>query len=459
MIRFLPLGGGDEIGASCYFLEFNGYNVLLDAGLRPRSYKNTPNFSTLFELIEDWSQIDAVFITHPHLDHVGSLPKVFENKKNIHVFVPENSLPLISVQILESLTIQRHDDDYLEDYMGTKYAIDLVSECLSKVKEIPYFKTEKIPRTNVYFEFWPAGHICGSASVFLKTKKGNIVYTGDISTYDRPAIPNLLYPKRDVDLLIMESTYLKSNGFITPQEGFNQLYSEVREITRKGNNVLIPCFALGKAQDIVKMFADRSRIESNPIPIYIDGLAKKVSLIYEKLLNDFTVFEPNGPCREVPRFPKDNRRYLEFLERNAGAVIVSSSGMLLDGSKSAKWAEVILPYEGNGLFFTGYLDEESPGARLMKSLSEDSIDINDQEVKLNAKIDRFYISTHSPPSELQKIVKLTDPKQVILVHGNNSPQEVAKFQHQCELDAKKKIPMYRSKNNEIIELGEICERN
>ncbi len=115
MIQFLPLGGGDEIGASSYLIKVNNYNFLLDTGLRPRNFKNTPNYLKMFELIEDWYQIDSVFISHPHLDHVGSLPKVYENNPNVKIFVPEKSLPLIKVQILESLTYQKKIKKYIED--------------------------------------------------------------------------------------------------------------------------------------------------------------------------------------------------------------------------------------------------------------------------------------------------------------------------------------------------------
>jgi len=264
MLKILPLGGGNDIGASSYLVQINRFNFLLDAGLRPRSFKNTPKYVKMFELIEDWSQIDAVFISHPHLDHVGSLPKVFEANPNVPIFVPEQSLPLIKVQIYESLTYQKRTKKYAEDYLGVEYSIDLVSNCLSNIKEIEYNKLTKIKKTNITFEFWPAGHILGSASIFIKTRKGSLVYTGDISTHKRPSIPYLSYPSRKVDLLIMESTYLSSNHDVSPQEGFDQLYLKVKDITEKGNHVLIPSFALGKAQDITKMFIERNKAEDNP---------------------------------------------------------------------------------------------------------------------------------------------------------------------------------------------------
>jgi len=456
MVKVLPLGGGDEIGASSYLVEINGYYILFDAGLRPRNFKNTPNYVKMFEMIEDWYHIDAVFISHPHLDHVGSLPKVFENNPNINIFVPEHCLPFIRLQIYESLTHQKRINKYTEDYLGIEYSIDLVAKCLSKIKEIPFNKLTKIPKTNIYFEFWPAGHILGSASVFIKTRKKSIVYTGDVSTYERASIPDLQYPNKKVDLLIMESTYLNSDNVITPQEGFNQLYSKVKDITNKGNHVLIPVFALGKAQDIAKMFVDRNAEESNPIPIYLDGLVKKITMIYQELLGKADFFTINeASCKLVPTYLYEVSDYIKFLEKHPGIAIVSSSGMLLDGSKSAKWAEVILPFEGNGLFFTGFLDEESPGARLLKCLSENIIEINGEEIPLKAEVDRFYISTHSPSSGLIKIVKMLDPKEVILVHGNNTLQDVKSFQHKCELEIKRILPIYRAENEKIIELGEI----
>lgn len=456
MVKVLALGGGDEIGASSYLVEINNYYILLDAGLRPRNFSNTPNYSKMFEMVEDWYKIDAIFISHPHLDHVGSLPKVFENHPKINIFVPKHCYAFIKVQIYESLTYQKKIKKYSEDYLGIKYSIDLVTKCLSKIKEIPFNKLTKIPKTNVFFEFWPAGHILGSASVFIKTRKANIVYTGDVSTYERASVPNLQYPHRKVDLLIMESTYLKKDNIISPQEGFNKLYSKVREITDRGNHVLIPCFALGKAQDIVKMFADRNIESNDPIPIYLDGLVKKITMIYQELLGekDFLAFN-EASCNLAPTYLNDVSDYKKFLDRHPGIAIVSSSGMLLDGSKSARWAEAILPFEGNGLFFTGYLDEESPGARLLKCLSEYNIEINGNKVPLKAEVDRFYISTHSPSAGLINLVKILDPKEIILVHGNNSLQDVKSFQYDCEMELKRILPIYKAENEKLIEIGEI----
>lgn len=458
MLKFLPLGGGDDIGASSYLVQINRFNFLLDAGLRPRSFKNTPKYIKMFELIEDWSKIDAVFISHPHLDHVGSLPKVFEANPKVPIFVPEQSLPLIKVQIYGSLTYQKRTKKYAEDYLGVEYSIDLVSNCLSKIKEIAYNKLTKIKKTNVTFEFWPAGHILGSASIFIKTRKGSLVYTGDVSTHERPSIPDLSYPSRKVDLLIMESTYLSSNHEMSPQEGFDQLYLKVKDITEKGNHVLIPSFALGKAQDIIKMFIERNKAEDNPVPVYLDGLVKRITRIYSNVLGESVFFNlKDGSCNFISGINNDVNEYKKFLERHPGIAIISSSGMLLDGSKSARWAEAILPYEGNGLFFTGYLDEESPGAKLLKCVSEKEISLNGEIIPLNAHIDRFYISTHSSASELANLVEMVNPKAVVLVHGNNPAQKIAQFQQACERKINRKLPIIKSINEEMIELGEMFE--
>lgn len=412
----------------------------------------------MFELIEDWSQIDAVFISHPHLDHVGSLPKIFQSNPKVAIYAPEHSLQLIRVQIYESLTFQKRKKKYTEDYLGLEYSIDLVSACLSKIVIVPYGKLTKIKNTNISFEFWSAGHILGSASIFIKTRKGTLVYTGDISTHPRPSIPDLSYPSRSVDVLIMESTYLNSNHILSPQEGFDKLYTKVKNIVDKGNHVLIPSFALGKAQDLTKMFLERNKREDKPVRVYLDGLVKKITRIYNSELGDTAFFSlKDDSCTFISGIYNDVDEYKKYLERHPGIVIISSSGMLLDGSKSSLWAEAILPYKGNGLFFTGYLDEESPGAKLLRSLSQKSITLNGETIPLNANVDRFYVSTHSSALELVKVVQMVDPKKVVLVHGNNHPQKVVQFQRMCESKLNRKLPVIKSKNEKIIELGEMFE--
>jgi Cft2 family RNA processing exonuclease len=452
VVTIMPLGGGDEIGASCYLLKVGKTGFLLDAGLRPRPVNNTPIFTRMFEVVEDWISINSVIISHPHLDHVGALPKIFERNPNVNIYVPDTSLDLIKIQILESLSQKKPEERYTDDYPGLEYSIDLVTNCIKKINQVPFYTPIKIPRSNVAFEFWHAGHILGSASVYINTGKSRLLYTGDISTHDRVSIPNLRYKDVAIDTLLMESTYLNSNNNDSPSAGFSNLFDKIRSIVNYGGNVLIPCFALGKAQDIAKMFVDRNSMEKDPIPLFLDGLAKKVTRVYEHVLGE-EVYHVigQGSCNMVPRGTREAADIKGFLEHHPGCVILASSGMLYKDSASARWAELLLSDAKSAVFFTGFLDEESPGSKLLRASKGDDIEINDSMVHVNASIDKFYISTHAPPSGLISIISQTKAKKVILIHGNNSPQSLHAFKQRTESDLGCRVDIIQGVNFEIIE--------
>nr|MDO8112504.1 MBL fold metallo-hydrolase [Candidatus Sigynarchaeota archaeon] len=452
MVTIMPLGGGDEIGASCYLLKVGKTGILLDAGLRPRPQNNMPTFARMFEIVEDWLSINSVLISHPHLDHVGALPKIFERNPEVNIYVPEKSVDLIKIQILESLTKKKKDEKYTEDYPGLEYSIDLVTKCVQKLKPVAPYSPVKIPRTNVSFEFWDAGHILGSASIYINTSKLRLLYTGDISTHNRVSIPNLKYKDFNVDVLLMESTYLATSNEASPSAGFSDLYKKIKAITSTCGNVLIPCFALGKAQDIAKMFVDQNMKEKTPIPLFLDGLVKKVTQVYERVLGkeNYKVIG-QGKCNLMPKGTREAADLKQFLVNHPGCVILASSGMLYKNSASARWAELLLEDAKSAVFFTGFLDEESPGARLANARKGDDIEINDSRITIKAAVDKFYISTHAPPSGLISIIGRTKPKKIILVHGNNTAQLFHMFKQRAESELGYQLNILQGANFDKIE--------
>lgn len=432
-MKILPLGGGDEIGASCYMVSSKYTHFLLDVGLRPRPFQNTPLFPKIYEFIESWQDIKAIFISHAHLDHIGALPKAYQNNPNLKIFVPKHCLPLLEIQLLESLTIRDSEDIkcFKEDYDEVQYSKTLVQETLDAVIEVPFFFRRKIPKSNVYFEFWPAGHILGSASIYFSTSEGTLLYTGDICNYHRESIPDLDYRKEmKVDYLLSESTYLNSENTITPQEGFEALFSNVVEIVSEGGIVLIPSFSLGKAQELASMFCLKNQKTNRPVPIFLDGLVKKITKVYEDSLglSSFHVLETKY-CHEMRRLPPNPEKFVEESFKHLGSVIISSSGMLLEGSKSAFWAQALASDSRNAIFFAGYLDENSPGKALMNFQSKNgTVIINGEKTEVTCTVDKFYIGTHAHMAGIEKIISLTSPKDVLFVHGNCSIKKIQELE-------------------------------
>ncbi len=459
-MKVLPLGGGDEIGASCYMVSTKYSYFLVDVGLRPRPFQNTPLFPKIYEYVESWEDIKAVFISHAHLDHVGALPKAFQYNPKMKIFVPKHSLSLLYIQLLESLSTKNSKQKRLcfkEDYDEIQYAQKLVQETLDAVEEIPFFLRRKIPKTNVYFEFWPAGHILGSASIHFSTREGNLLYTGDICNYNRESIPNLEYrTNHKTDYLLSESTYLNSQYNLTPQEGFDALYSNVQKIVEKGGIVLIPSFSLGKAQEIAAMFQKRNQSVKKPVPVLLDGLVKRITKIYEESLGR-TAYHVLGTkyCKEMRRLPPDPDKFRDELTKLSGCVILSSSGMLLVGSKSAYWAQALASDCRNAIFFAGYVDENSPGKVLLDfQKSNGSVAINGEKTQVKCSVEKFYIGTHAHAKGIKKIIKLIGPKEVHFIHGKASLKLIKDFENRLNSKSVRGFTFSKGINFNIHEFGE-----
>lgn len=448
-IKVLALGGGDEIGASSYLIHAREGTVLLDAGLRPHPGNNTPSFIHMFNTIDDWGSIKALIVSHAHLDHVGALPKVYQENPNIKIFVPQNSKKMITVQILETLTQKKNQSKYDPDYPGILFSEEVSKACVERMVEVPFFSQFKVPKTNLKVELWPAGHILGSASILLSANRWRLLYTGDVSTFPRSAIPNLNYNPEKVNVLLMESTYLGSPDSEPPGTVFERLYEKARQVTARGGTVLIPSFSLGKAQDILKRLVDANdQNPHSPIPVFVDGLVKKICRIYEQEIPGFKIMGVNR-CLPVRC---NASQYPRFLAEHRGSIIVASSGMMHPNTKSAMWAESIIDDDSCAIFFTGYLDEESPGKKMLDLKRNDVIDLNGERKHVNAMIDRYYMSTHAPESGLLSLVEKVNPDTIILVHGNARTNVLDNFQRQAELTCNKHIDMKKGINHQVTEV-------
>lgn len=442
--------------------------VMLDAGLRPKPYRNTPLFARAYEFTGGWRKVKGVILSHAHLDHAGAIPKVAAEAPHAEIFAPVGSLSLLKIQVKNVLAARaRNGKKFAEDYEEVKYQVELVDRCLERVREVPFFSPTKIPCTNVYFEFWPAGHLLGSASVFLQTREGTLLYTGDVCTTKLASVGPLQYPNRMVDHVVSESTRLSGYGRDSrersPAVGGNDraaFLKKVEEVTSRGGTAVVPCFALGKAQEVLATLARWNAGRSHEVPVFTDGLVTPITDAYRLFYTSKSGNVGRSPSifdgiRRARPLPRDIDEYARSVPEYAGAVIVASSGRLVDGSKSAYWVHGLADYPECAVLFTSGSegkDEEWPGRVCRRLLEEKKARLNGEEVQVQCEVAWFDLSTHAPAEGLLDLLAGLKPSEVLFVHGYASPNDVAAFQTDLERATRKVIDCRKARNLEDYSL-------
>ena len=415
-ITFMPLGGGDEIGASAYYLEVDGERFLLDCGVRLNAPLYYPDFSPLYRLPLDglW-ELSGVFITHAHFDHVGGLPRLYPEAQKVPVYATKETAKLARLQ-LESMARRdqsrepgpkpEHTDS---DFGLCIYPARQLKQSLEMIQPVEQGSTLEF--SNCRVTFFPAGHVLGASMLYVETEQKNILYTGDFTDFDQQTVPGFRLPvDLEVDVLVVESTYGYREachaGTAYPAAGGRKALEQafalaVAETVWQYGVALIPAFALGRSQEVARLLASSMDEGLIPFfPVYLDGLAAAVSRAYEKC--GVFVFDE--------RVQKAPPRLLSSIQDLPGIAVVASSGMLLPGSCSAKYWDRILSGGKNALFFSGYLHGSSPATRLLNGN-------RGQKPGFQAAVERYHLSAHAQVQGLMNLIRALDPQSVVFVHG------------------------------------------
>ena len=439
---FFPIGGGNEIGASSYFIQLNGVRFLLDSGIRLGTDESFPRFTALFEqeILDGLWDIDAVLVSHGHLDHVGALPRVVDEAKEIPIYATRATKDIVEAQ----LKPKRVDEAFVDVQIVNEFNKERVQRVIENI--VPIEWDQPIHLKDCQITFFRAGHILGAAMIYIETDSTNVLFTGDFTPFDQMTVPGYRVPDNlEVDLLITESTYgyqeTKHINNITDEREI--FASKIEECLGENGNVLIPAFAIGRSQEVALIL--QSLIyegKLKPFTIYIDGLAQYFCEIYEQ--HKVKVFDSN-----TQKAPRGLEGKLDLFS----GIIIASSGMLLDKSASAKYAEKILPDPRSKIFFSGYLDEESPGHMLdgLNRSKGKSFRLNGRNIPVNAIVDAYRLSAHTDNEGILTLIEKLHPQKVIFVHGvpqyrtkiSVLRETLRRFQGQIDVyHANNSIPIY-----------------
>jgi len=340
-------------------------------------------------------EVDALILTHSHLDHSGALP----------IFYIDQKRPLYTNKLnLELTQLLIQDFIHLSSYYLPFEYIELKTMMRSN-KHLDYGVKETVG--DMQIQLLNAGHTPGSAHALIETGGKRLLYTGDFNTADSRLLTGATMDYGDLDAVIMESTY--ANEDHTERMELEKRFVEaVTEVVEDGGSVLVPAFGVGRAQEMISILG----AYHFEYPVILDGMAREVSRImmnYKEFLRDPRLFVDAVLSAEWVEGWRDRRKALK-----APSVIVSPAGML-KGGPAAFYASKIGKKSSNAIFLVSYQIPGTPG----KELLEKGICTIDGKVrKVKARVEHFDFSSHCGASQLKEALrKLGGKPKVYVVHG------------------------------------------
>jgi metallo-beta-lactamase family protein len=471
------LGAAGQVTGSKYFLRTATHRgLLVDCGLfQGGRALNDMNWTAPPVQISD---IANVVLTHAHLDHTGYLPRIAKSGFTGQVWSTPATLDVTQYILRDSAHIQEEDSKHANrhGYSRHKPALALYNpedaeKALGLFNIQDRHKKKMLP-DDISFEYSNAGHILGSCSVRLEKiesltgvglsgnasqKTISILFSGDLGR-EKPIYLKPREAPAEADFVVCESTYGdKIHNAIDPTE---ELYNVVKDVLAKNAVLLIPAFAVDRAQELIFCLNALMRDGKIPaIPTYVDSpMATAVTALYEKYPEEHTISseELKEPDKNPLSFP--SLKFTQTVEDSKGlnnvkgpAIIISASGMATGGRIMHHLANRLSKPE-TIVLFTGYQAEETLGRQLMQGAK--TVNIFGQNISVAAAVLTLTnFSAHSDQREIMNWLKQLPkpPKRVFLTHGEDGPRTVLKGVIEKELGWNVVLP----KLNDVVDLTSI----
>jgi metallo-beta-lactamase family protein len=431
-MRLAFLGAAQTVTGSEYLLENGASKVLVDCGMfqgekpiRRRNWADPPF---------DPASIGDLILTHTHLDHIGRVPRLVRQGFKGRIWCTPPTRDLAEILLLDAAHLQEEDAEYLNRKRLTKHepALPLfdagdVAEALKLFRTVPLGEVKELGPAFA-FEYRQAGHLLGAASVDLVAKEGGgsvrIVFSGDVGRFDAVLTKDpALAP--EADYLVIESTYGDRTHTSVPV--LDQLEGVLMRTFARGGVLLVPAFAVGRAQQIVFLMDELvSRGRMRPFPVHVDSpMAADATRIYSQYpdAHRVSLLGIGGRSLLYGKWVHFHRTRAESEALNTlkgPAVILSSSGML-SGGRILHHCRVRLPRAENTLLITGYQAEGTLGRALLDGSR--SVRIHKGEVAVLAEVTSLKgISGHADAGEMLRWLSAVQapPRTIFVTHGERN---------------------------------------
>ncbi len=409
-------GGAHEVGRSCVMVSTERTKILLDCGIKLGEVEEHPMIHD-----SELDKIDGIFISHSHLDHIGYLPHVYSCGYKGHIYATKPTMELTNVLI--------------SDYMRISEPKDVTKDGLARLHKsykICEFGDE-VKINELRLKFIPSGHIVGSSMISVTDGKSTLIYSGDLNLAKTKLLEGADTKNLTAKTLIIESTYgAKKDVF--PKEGVvaQNLLRSIKETVSLGGKVIIPSFAVGRAQEILLMLDDYMNSGLIPkVPIYVDGMINKAMRIHRHnviycrkelqsriLMSDYDPFKSDN---FIPIESKTQRS--KVVSEDSSSIIVTTSGMLT-GGPVIYYLSKLAGNSTNKVILVGYQAEGTPGRALQEGAKRLRLDSGRINVDVRLVIDSEHLSAHADRPQLELMIKKVNGlKTVFIMHGEKSKSE------------------------------------
>ncbi len=419
-LKITHWGGASRIGNSCHLIEYKGAKILLDCG----SSYSSPNSQILPLNEKIIRELDAVILTHAHLDHTGNIPLLAKLGFEGPIYSTHPTRDLTRILLLDAYKLGA----------GKKsmFGLKEINSSLNLMTPLFYKEAKEVgPLT---FRFLDAGHILGSAIVQLKLDSFEMIYMSDFSDVKDNHLNKVdISGVKKPEIVVSESTYGDKN-FKSRKEREKEIIDSSLQIIKEGGSVLIPSFAVGRIQELMLIFERNYTKFQGNCPIYFcAGLSRKALQIYKNYTAWMNKSIQNivTTTRKNP-FDFKNIKLIESpnqIDLSEPAVYLAASGMLTGGFSSFLAIELI-PDKRNLLIFPGYCADNTPAYEILNGSKEvelyDFLEKRRKKVKVKCGIKQINLSAHADQRGLITTLKKMKPKITCLVHGNRPAKEALK---------------------------------
>ena len=392
------LGAANEVGRSGFLVNCNGTKLLLDYGVMFGRRGSPPKYP----LHVKPKDLDAIIITHAHLDHSGNVPSLFVSG-NTDVYATPPTFDLSKLLINDMLKIAKEQQPF---------GLPELNNMMKNAKEIDF--KQKVTKGNATFEFRESGHVIGGSTVLVESEKKKLFYTGDIKTNGSRMLREMDTDIGEIDMLITESTYAKTEQ-IPRKTSEDQLIEFVNEVMDRKGILFIPSFSVERSQEMACIL----RSANFKHKIIMDGMALKVNEImfkHPEYLRDPKVFAEAIKSSTAIKEHAERKRAM-----GEPCVVISPAGMLVGGN-AVYYLQQLSFDSKNGIALVSYQGEGTPGKKL---LDTGKVETRGKDLTVKAEVKQFSFSGHADKKELFAMMKTIkgNPK-VWTVHGDSESCQI-----------------------------------
>jgi metallo-beta-lactamase family protein len=452
MLTLTSLGGAETVTGSKHLLTNRDKRILIDCGL----FQGLKNLREL-----NWeplsispSNIDAVVLTHAHLDHSGYLPKLVRDGFRGRIFATAATRDVAELILLDSGHLQEKDAEYANRKGFSKhkpalplYGVRDAERALEFFSVVPFGATIQLPGgANLTFRY--AGHILGAATAHIEWGGRHIAFSGDLGRYNDPMMHDP-QPITEADYIVIESTY--GNRIHEATDSTERLGSVIERTVQRGGTVVIPAFAVGRAQSLLcHLWKLKTAGRIANIPIYLDSpmAINATDLLHAHRADHRLAPEVCSAICAIATYTRDVEGSKAITANTYPKIVISASGMAT-GGRVLHHLKAYAPNQKNTILFSGFQAAGTRGRSMLERSTE--IKIHGEWIPVRAEVDDLpMLSAHADSNELMRWLSgfRREPSQVFIVHGETEAAEALRVRIDKDLRWNATVP----RQNQVFDL-------